>query len=201
MVLGRMPCPTMNRLQTRNRICLVDGLYGRLSSELAVQVGRLRMAYIHASAQLVYSFVRAGNLNLASRDLPCIPSILFEVHLGVTPEPLALVPNEPAHPPNDRPGRRRGGNNNVSWYEAQDLEVLKAGNNEILEIQPEISLFGSLKHIDVCLHILPGHGRVKLKQLALVTQQQTFCHPSLFCGPHGSLHSRPLTQPTHCTPS
>lgn len=75
--------------------------------------------------------------------------MLFDIHLGVTPEPLALVPNEPVLPPNDKPGRRRGGDTNVSWYEAQDLEVIKAGNNEILEIQPEISLFGSLKNIDV----------------------------------------------------
>lgn len=97
----------------------------------------------------VESLYWAGNLNLASRDLPCIPSVLFEVHLGLNCQPLALVPNEPAHPPSDRPGRRRGGDTNVSWYEAQDLEVLKAGNNEILEIQPEISLFGSLKNVDV----------------------------------------------------
>lgn len=45
--------------------------------------------------------------------------------------------------------RRKGGQNAPSWYEAQDLEILKAWSNEILELQPEISMFGSLKTVDV----------------------------------------------------
>ncbi|KAF8635070.1 hypothetical protein AX15_000560 [Amanita polypyramis BW_CC] len=92
-----------------------------------------------------------GSINLATRSLPCIPSALFELHLGVTPQALESVPSEPPLPPpssaelqaNDRHS------NNPSWYEAQDLQVLKAWSNDIIEIQPEISLFGSLKTIDV----------------------------------------------------
>lgn len=45
--------------------------------------------------------------------------------------------------------RRESSQSTPSWYEAQDLEVLKAWSNEIMEIQPEISMFGSLKTIDV----------------------------------------------------
>lgn len=96
-----------------------------------------------------------GAINLANRALPCLPSALFEIHLGITPEPLKLVPVEPpittATTDDLAASRRRNGaDNGPSWYEAQDLEVLKAWSNEIVEIQPEISMFGSLKTIDVC---------------------------------------------------
>ena len=96
----------------------------------------------------------SGALNLASRSLPCIPSALFEIHLGIKPEPLKLVPVEPpiTTSSSDDPSaaRRRADNHKgPSWYEAQDLEILKAWSNEIVEIQPEISMFGSLKTIDV----------------------------------------------------
>lgn len=47
--------------------------------------------------------------------------------------------------------RRAANHNAPSWYEAQDLEVLKAWSNEIVEIQAEISMFGSLKAIDVSI--------------------------------------------------
>ena len=95
-----------------------------------------------------------GALNLASRALPCLPAALFEIHLGIKPEPLRLVPDEPpittGTSDDVSTSRRRGGSSNSpTWYEAQDLEVLKAWSNEILEIQPEISMFGSLKTIDV----------------------------------------------------
>ena len=71
------------------------------------------------------------------------------------PEPLKLVPVEPpittaSSDDFASPKRRNGSDNGPSWYEAQDLEILKAWSNEILEIQPEISMFGSLKSIDVC---------------------------------------------------
>ncbi|KAG6820087.1 hypothetical protein H0H93_005516 [Arthromyces matolae] len=92
-----------------------------------------------------------GNLNLATRSLQCIPSALFEIHLGITPDPLRSVPNEPVLPPSnptDAP-RRKGRGDNPTWYEAQDLVVLKLWNNEIMEIQHEISLFGSLKTLDL----------------------------------------------------
>jgi len=76
---------------------------------------------------------------------------LFEIHLGVTPEKLKLVPGEPPLPESSSK-KASGGKEAPSWYEQQDLEVLKAWNNEILELQSEISLFGSLKNVDVCLH-------------------------------------------------
>jgi hypothetical protein len=103
-----------------------------------------------------------GAVNLASRALPCLPSALFEIHLGIKPEPLKLVPVEPpittGTADDVSASRRRGENpNSPSWYEAQDLEVLKAWSNEILEIQPEISMFGSLKTVDVSIiHCFTG---------------------------------------------
>lgn len=101
--------------------------------------------------------LRTGAVNLASRALPCLPSALFEIHLGIKPEPLKLVPIEPSITTGTvddvSASRRRGGNpSSPSWYEAQDLGVLKAWSNEILEIQPEISMFGSLKTIDVSIY-------------------------------------------------
>ncbi|RPD53109.1 hypothetical protein L227DRAFT_596442 [Lentinus tigrinus ALCF2SS1-6] len=89
----------------------------------------------------------SGAINLCSRDLPCIPSALFEIHLGITPEPLKSAPVEPPIGSSDT--RRKGNQNGPSWYDAQDLEVLKAWSNEIQEIQPEISMFGSLKTVDL----------------------------------------------------
>ena len=92
-------------------------------------------------------------MNLASRALPCLPSALFEIHLGITPEPLKLVPEEPSITSGESStARRRAANQQApSWFEAQDLEVIKAWSNEIVEIQPEINMFGSLKTIDVRL--------------------------------------------------
>ncbi|KAI0819277.1 hypothetical protein BC628DRAFT_1342318 [Trametes gibbosa] len=94
-----------------------------------------------------------GAINLSSRDLPCLPSALFEIHLGIKPEPLKSVPVEPpittATSIDTSATRRKGAQNAPSWYEAQDLEVLKAWSNEILELQPEISMFGSLKTVDL----------------------------------------------------
>ncbi|OJA08474.1 hypothetical protein AZE42_02852, partial [Rhizopogon vesiculosus] len=93
-----------------------------------------------------------GSINLSSRSLPCLPSALFEIHLGVTPDPLKSVHAEPSiSSPTDaatspkRAGQREG----PAWFEAQDLHVIKAWNNEIVEIQHEISLFGSLKMVDL----------------------------------------------------
>ncbi|KAH9483257.1 hypothetical protein JR316_0005361 [Psilocybe cubensis] len=73
---------------------------------------------------------------------------LFEIHLGLSPDPLKSVPNEPVLPPSEPKPNRRGGDK-PAWFEAQDLTVLKAWNNDIQEIQHEISLFGSLKTIDL----------------------------------------------------
>ncbi|ETW83479.1 hypothetical protein HETIRDRAFT_383547 [Heterobasidion irregulare TC 32-1] len=64
------------------------------------------------------------------------------------PAKLALVPDEPPLPENPK---RRGESESgaPSWFEQQDLSVLKAWNNEIVELQPEISLFGSLQNVDL----------------------------------------------------
>ncbi|OSC97686.1 L domain-like protein [Trametes coccinea BRFM310] len=92
----------------------------------------------------------SGAINLASRDLPCLPSALFEIHLGIKPEPLKSVPVEPPiTTATSSDVRKKASQNAPSWYEAQDLEVLKAWSNEIVELQPEISMFGSLKTVDL----------------------------------------------------
>ncbi|TFY66075.1 hypothetical protein EVG20_g5010, partial [Dentipellis fragilis] len=90
----------------------------------------------------------SGNINLSSRSLVCLPSALFEIHLGVKPEKLQLVPEEPPLPEGGRK-KPTNGASAPSWFEQRDLETLKAWSNEIVEIQPEISLFGSLKTIDL----------------------------------------------------
>ncbi|KAJ7186813.1 hypothetical protein C8R46DRAFT_280242 [Mycena filopes] len=87
-----------------------------------------------------------GSLNLSTRSLQCIPSALFDLHLGITPEPLKSVPQEPPLPPAPETARKRPG---PAWFEIQDLETLKAWGNDIVEIQPEIALFGSLKTVDL----------------------------------------------------
>jgi len=69
--------------------------------------------------------------------------------LGLTPEPLKLVPNEPPLPEHDSAIARKRAVKDVNWYDAKDLEVIKAWSNKIVELQPELSLFGSLKTLDV----------------------------------------------------
>ncbi|OCH86470.1 hypothetical protein OBBRIDRAFT_761256 [Obba rivulosa] len=93
----------------------------------------------------------SGSVNLASRALPCLPSALFEIHFGIKPEPLPSVPEEPPIASGSEASntRRKGNQDGPSWYDAQDLEVLKAWSNEIVEIQHEISMFGSLKTVDL----------------------------------------------------
>ncbi|KAF7967140.1 hypothetical protein HWV62_5002 [Athelia sp. TMB] len=88
-----------------------------------------------------------GSINLTARSIPCLPSALFEIHLGIKPEPLKSVASEPPIGTSPEIPTRRGGH--PSWFEAQDLVIIKAWNNDIVEIQPEISLFGSLKTLDV----------------------------------------------------
>ncbi|EJD07003.1 RNI-like protein [Fomitiporia mediterranea MF3/22] len=129
----------------------------------------------------------SGNLVLSSRSLPCIPSCLFEIHLGVMPKPLDSV-NEPEYPADDVSKRSRQSRQQTSWFEAQDLMVLKARNNEIVAIQPELSLFGGLKVLDLHsnqLNTLPE----SLVSLALLTMLDvsnnnlTEFPPSLFSLP------------------
>lgn len=106
-----------------------------------------------------------GSINLVSRSLPCLPSALFEIHLGVKPDVLKSVPQEPPIGSSETAGKRPGQRGGPAWFEAQDLQVLKAWNNEIVEIQHEISLFGSLKSVDVCLFcLLSMHSTYKLSR-------------------------------------
>ncbi|KAF9450048.1 L domain-like protein [Macrolepiota fuliginosa MF-IS2] len=92
-----------------------------------------------------------GSLNLATRSLMCLPSAVFEIHLNITPEPLKSVPEESPLPPVPETTTGKSSKKNPAWFEAQDLQVLKAWSNEIQEIQHEISLFGSLKVVDVSI--------------------------------------------------
>lgn len=62
------------------------------------------------------------------------------------------MPNEPPLPENDSTGARKRAVEGVNWYDARDLEVIKAWSNKIVELQPELSLFGSLKTLDVRLY-------------------------------------------------
>jgi hypothetical protein len=95
---------------------------------------------------LQYTDVGLGNLNMTSRDLVCLPPELFDIHLGITPEPLPGV-DTPAPLPESTRRKPAGA---VSWYEQVDLAVLKAPDNAITALQPELIMFGSLKVIDVC---------------------------------------------------
>lgn len=88
--------------------------------------------------------ILSGNLNLNSRSLTCLPRFLFESHLGITPDPLNLVPNSNDTSPQDQQVK-----STIPSWEAQDLSSLKAADNAILELHHEVSLFGGIKHLDV----------------------------------------------------
>lgn len=83
-----------------------------------------------------------------SRDLTRIPTYLFESHLGLTPEPLNDAPPEVVEPEAPSKIKKSG---NTTWYEQVDLSTLKVWHNAIVELQPELSLFGSLKVLDVSM--------------------------------------------------
>jgi hypothetical protein len=122
---------------------------GRPSIRQTIERARSSGVYQYASLPTYHSadpFIAylQGSLNIASRDLPCLPSALFEIHLSVTPGKLASVPDEPPLPV--IPDKS---SDPTTWYEQRDLTFLRARNNQIVEIQTEISLFGSLKTIDV----------------------------------------------------
>lgn len=69
------------------------------------------------------------------------------------------MPNEPPLPQNDPAVAQKRATKDINWYDAKDLEVIKAWNNKIVELQPELSLFGSLKTLDVRLYaVLPAAG-------------------------------------------
>ena len=113
-----------------------------------------------------------GSLNIVARSLPCIPSALFEIHLGLTPAPLKSVPEEPPLPPAP-PRKGKPADQETAWFEAQDLEVLKAFNNDIVEIQPELSLFGSLKVLDVRYHISSLYWGAEVSVRSMQTKSQS----------------------------
>ena len=89
-----------------------------------------------------------GSINLAARDLTRLPTYLFESHLSVTPEPLLNSPPEVEEPEAAGKAKKSKG---TAWYEQADLTALKAPDNQIVELQPELSLFGSLKVVDVSI--------------------------------------------------
>ncbi|KAG7451429.1 L domain-like protein [Guyanagaster necrorhizus] len=120
-------------IPTASNVAPEEDLLGRLSVKETIERAR-----------------STGTLNLSTRSLPCIPSILFEIHLRVTPGPLTSVPDEPSFASESSSAPRRGGKYDApAWFEGQDLRVLKVGNNAIAEIQHEISMFGSLKVVDL----------------------------------------------------
>lgn len=90
---------------------------------------------------------------------------MFEIHLGVTPAPLPSV-TEPDYPEENSPKKMKQGRQQPSWFEAQDLVVLKARSNEIVELQPELSLFGSLKTIDASLKYYTYMTRTNVRSAA-----------------------------------
>ncbi|KAG9008845.1 hypothetical protein FRB94_012814 [Tulasnella sp. JGI-2019a] len=91
--------------------------------------------------QVVERARESGNLNLTSRELTYLPTCLFVMHLNVTPEPL---PGQPADSPDANTPSRH-----LAYYEIIDLTSIKAPLNNIAQLQPEISLFGGLKHLDL----------------------------------------------------
>jgi hypothetical protein len=137
----------------------VDGPSRKPSNARGAQVTFLP-SFFCVSGRIVTNKLRLphkGTINISTRGLPCIPSALFEIHLGITPDPLKSVVKEPPISTGTEnpaaPQRRKGGGGRdaPAWFEAQDLQILKAWSNEIVEIQPEISLFGSIKTLDVCI--------------------------------------------------
>lgn len=63
-----------------------------------------------------------------SRQLSFLPTSIFTLHLGITPAPLSEVSLDSKSPVDDAPS-------GVNRWEAMDLSVLRAGDNEIVEIQ------------------------------------------------------------------
>jgi hypothetical protein len=75
-------------------------------------------------------------VNLLSRQLTALPDALFQLHLGIKPKSLTSRPND-LHNEDSLPDIS-------NRWEAMDLLVLKAGDNEIEELQVNsFSLLGS----------------------------------------------------------
>jgi hypothetical protein len=89
------------------------------------------------------------------------------------------VPKEPVYDVESSIRTPRRKVENPAWFEAQDLTVLKAWNNDIVEVQHEISLFGSLKVVDVRIQIFSVFcfnyvTTLQLHQNKLVSLPETF---------------------------
>ncbi|KAG8937234.1 hypothetical protein FRC02_000003 [Tulasnella sp. 418] len=83
----------------------------------------------------------SGTLNISSRSLSILPINLFTIHLGIEPE-CSPSGQQDIHPEDKVPSTI------LPYYQVVDLVTLKARNNIISSIQPELSLFGSLKFLD-----------------------------------------------------
>ena len=154
---------------------------GRWSVKEAIERARstgMDVSYLLHPESLPDKISMTGSINLSSRSLPCLPSALFEIHLGVKPDMLKSVPQEPPIGSSEAPGKRPG-HGGPAWFEAQDLQVLKAWNNEIVEIQQEISLFGSLKSVDVCVFCLLSMHFTNYHESYITTRSALYRTPLL----------------------
>jgi hypothetical protein len=125
----------------------------------------VRSVHFHKSAFDTHN-VNTGSIVLTSRELTRIPSYLFESHLSLTPEPLPNSPPEVVEPEVPTKIKR---STKTTWYEQADLTSLKVWDNAIIELQPELSLFGSLKVLDVSMSM----GILNKAHLAIASQEQT----------------------------
>jgi hypothetical protein len=135
-----------------------DDILGRLSVGETIDRARLSGTRFRSSRRspvpyisLKYRYLtenNTGSINLAARDLARLPTYLFESHLSVIPEPLLNSPPEVEEP---EPVGKVKKSKTTAWYEQVDLTALKAPDNLIVELQPELSLFGSLKVVDVSI--------------------------------------------------
>lgn len=89
---------------------------------------------------------------MTGRDLICLPPEIWEAHFGQTPKALASVRNYHPLPKSTGLAARKREEAPVSWFEQAELEVLRASQNEIIELQEEMYMFTSLKILEVSLY-------------------------------------------------
>ena len=83
---------------------------------------------------------------MSARELNQLPPGLFTIYLGVEAEPLPLgeiSSGRISSAEDTKPSKH------LAYYEVVDLTVLKARDNSISLLQPELSLFGGLKTLDL----------------------------------------------------
>jgi hypothetical protein len=128
---------------------------GRSSVSEVIERGRNSGGFVRVHVLLILILIVrfTGAVNLSARSLSCLPPSLFEVHLGITPDPLksAIINHDDETLPTHTVAKPSKAS--TPWFAAQDLTTLKAFTNDIVEIQHEISLFGSLKVVDVCIDL------------------------------------------------